>query len=465
MVTPRRAGRRRRTVAVVLLAALLLGALWMLAKSRPGSRAPSDRESRLDVPVRPLPPPHPPVPVENNTDEPVREERAAPAGQPALFRGTETITGRVVTMAGDPVRGAEVFCRPRPYQPRYDPEFAALTTRTDRNGAFVFPEFPDSNEYLFCAYTASHYGRAELRGPDRPSEVVIRVKALYYTRYEFVDERGRPVMLNTSLRGLDLGRGTIHSSAWAFSFTHVLRALERMGVEVPQAGNVVTFFFVTPRRPSDPARIGATFPGYQTAQVDTRRRPLAEWPASQRVQLVRASRSRLVLHEMKLPEAMWPAAWGPADHRLRFRIWFKADCNRGMASVARTCSRFVLPPGATIQWIRDQNQVDLPFSLRQSGDKVVVEPQYPDYGFLEVRHAPLPAREWITVTVRRRDTEGAPNIVGLYIVPGVKRFGPLAVGEYSVCLSRLLSGSVSAILVLRELGTCFVHRGTNEFAR
>lgn len=446
-------GATRSTALLALCVVMLLSVGALLYSARANAVRSGSLHLMPDpITVAPLDPPSPASPVSFTEQEAASSE----PGLPPAYIGSVRVMGRVLLTDDTPVQDAEVLSTPTGFQPHHTIEFGTFTTRTDAAGCFTLPAAPAAPAYAMYAYTSSHYCEdtvMDARATD--GTLVLRARGIYYTRHEFFDDRGEPVRLPREARDPLLGPviASTHSASPDLSRQWILR---RMGIDLPTSTNTIAVVFAEPS-PSAGAIGTITLPFCEPACIGLERRPLSQWPLTDRVVVQRATRTVVTLFDVAIPPRRWPQAWGADDPSLDFRIYFVTADNI-WRSVNRRVPAFVLPTGTTFT-LYDQTHRELAYETKVDGHCVSVMPAYPCYGMLEVTYAPpSDAAQPYQVVLRPADDPGWP-VVGSSTTPGTAYFGPLPTGDYQATLER--GFSTSALECVRVLGRITVEEGLN----
>jgi len=197
-------------------------------------------------------------------------------------------------------------------------------------------------------------------------------------------------------------------------------------------------------------------PGYHRQNVRVVRRPLVDWPAATRVRLERNAGDERVRYRIAFPE------FGGSDSDPILPELYLEVRVEGVGTtnvVGRRCPCVWAPKGSTFE-IKQTGFEPLSYSTKKDGNGVLLEPDYPTFGYLELE------RE-----VRESENEGGrspvftldgffPSLRGLTINEQQAVIGPLPVGTYTVLASSYRDGKT----VLTKIGPVSVGGGRNAFS-
>ena len=167
-------------------------------------------------------------------------------------------------------------------------------------------------------------------------------------------------------------------------------------------------------------------PGFIPKRVRVTRHPMSEWPKTQVVSLRRDAASPRVAYRVRFPEIKPPTSWEGATKQIK--IIASNGSERGVTVLRPGDNVFYAPRGAPV-YLSERYLGKLNFSRSVVDHETVLKPELPKYGFIELRYGapggvsgrPLNA---VLVYVKR----GQPTL-GQMMYPGLKRFGPLPVGQ------------------------------------
>lgn len=457
----------RRRLAIGGLALLFLaGTLVTLNASakKKSSRAVTKRP--MHVPQEPLEPParehlESSVPSEAQSSKPILiDDNASP------FRGSATVRGRVVTETGEGVDGAFVSCFPSGYTPLIDWEKETLRTSTDTGGAFVFPTLPNAPFYSLRATKRGLSGASA--GPVRPGDdqVQIQVAPVFYDRFAFVTDTGQPVSVCEDY--LAAGWGDLLYASDQPQESGASALLSELGFQLPPlTENEVLVLYRSRRRvrvkraAGDATRPGPQpqeqavwLPDYGDVPLERRYRSAEEWPARSEVTVPgRASATGVTRCRFVFPG--WkPPPDGPLSVLDDVRLVVRPRDRRMTRTLTRERNVSYLADVDGLQVYLGTWPMPLPCStewdLERQGRTLVIRPEYPSYGCLELLYDKVvgvkeKVREVLLARVDpamrghkeyREGPDGVQSIPMIAVVrwPGCAIAGPVQTGLYRIRL-------------------------------
>lgn len=395
-------------------------------------------------------------------------------GWRSCYSGPARIDGRVLMADGSSAKSAKVLCVPAGLRPLTDEQFEALTVTCEEGGGFSLPPLPDAPYYFFVAWKGRCFGQLSPWASDvQGGGITLEMHEIAYERVGFFDTEGNPIdvagrLLTPFSRCKVLASTHQHSDAPA-----VLHVIEDMGIRLhAEANEAVHILSAEPHSKMSVGTCGSgaggpttlEWPGYEKTTLGIKRRPLAEWPAGDRVELRRAAAGgdETIVLRAQLPRVEWPKDWGPRDPFLVARLLVEIDGSPQRMLLAPGLDTFQAQPGAPLR-LSLPGHGTLGFERVRAGNAYELRPAYPELGYAEIRYAPRDdlgsAAQVSAVPAGRRVME----LQGITLWPGRARIGPLAVGEYEMFASTLPSKTTKPRRILAHFGTVRVGPGLNVF--
>lgn len=370
--------------------------------------------------------------------QPQESARASPAPAPGAvelapaYHGDIVIEGTVVGTDPQDLEGLNVWCLPSGFDPYTQEEMTYLNAKTDRDGRFVVRGMPRAWSYEFMVGSKDYYGTRRLtRDGALQLYIEIHVRKLAFERLVCVDEAGQRVdksLLQVKPRNPQ--RSFLYVTTGAGD-PGCIGVLSRVGVDVAVGEGEVACFWYAGR--GEALQACVEVPGFDGVDLTLEGNPLSRWPAGRTVQLSRkAMPSELVVYRVAWPVLSWPSEWGRSAERQPFSVLVKNTRTGYTTIVTEGRTAFVAERGASWE-VRPIEMAgsdqSLPYGVREVGDEIRLEPDYPKYGFVTLKYDP--------------GTGGPDSHAELFIDggefprpralwPGVARIGPLAVGAHKI---------------------------------
>ncbi len=419
--------RPLQVAAVLLLVSIVaLVALDPGAPPRTGKRPPVENVNDVEVIDGDLP-----APSAADSGDPAQDP--VPGGTPPkvvlpeYYRGDVAIEGVVVDHQDRPVPGATVMCRVSHLTPFTDAQSAALVRKTNADGEYEFANLPHA---LFYRLRARHkvFGVSGPRShsPDDPRDqapIRLKLKPLYFEFFRFLDENNKPVRVDGH-RIPFRTTGYLYTSM--FRTGSALRMKNLLGLREQPAPNEL-IIVLAGRKIEKHRDWDLSIPGFAPRTVRVTRSPMSDWPKAQTVILRRDAASPLVAYRVQFPAITPPEGWEDALRNLKIRAAKESGAGVTVLRVGENV--FYAPRGDVIS-LSVPGLGKLSFSRSPVGHETLLKPELPDFGFVELRYGPAPGAPERPLLETYVHLSGGVPLLGRMMHPGIKRFGPLPVGQY-----------------------------------
>jgi hypothetical protein len=320
-----------------------------------------------------------------------------------------------------------------------------LSTETDPSGRFVLAAMPRAPSYEVVASSNRYYGRTRVTRQEQAQVdgIEIRIQALLFERFVCVDESGAPVDNSLlRLKPLEPGRVFVHSTTGSAEPGFV-QTLGRLRVNLVMGpGEGACFWCADGARP---LRVSIECPGFERVDMSWPGRNVSEWPATQNIVLRRTPLpSHMVIYRFSWPTFVWPEEWGRSVERQPFVVFLK-DKRSGLTTIL-TAGRRALVAERDAAWeVRPidmaTSERSIEYVARDSQGEILVEPNYPEYGFVTLKYVPGTGEgDSYAALFVDGGSFPQPRIVW----PGCARIGPLSVGRHTI--TRQLRSAAGVIL-------------------
>jgi len=312
-----------------------------------------------------------------------------------------------------------------------------VSTETNEDGHFVFPELPYAARYEVLALSTAGSARVSVGVEELDEPVRLTLAPLLYERFRFFDGEGSPI----SMEGRNaLGRFPATSYRWS-SQIGLSSSLEELGAmhDVVLRPNEVAFVGLPPTAHQHTHEI--KIEGFDAVELPVAPRLMSEWPASTDVVLRRRNDERpTTAFRIDFPQVSWPEPWTDDNgHERRVVISVNARVGKHVYTFyPRPEQRFRCHEVASVGF----RSWELPFEIVHDAEGPTVRPKYPVMSYLEIRYPPHhegePDRSTLPLLYPTAPDGSLSPPGALWptlVAPNSARFGPIPVGLYTIELT------------------------------